>query len=329
MGGKTTTTSQQTVDPAVQALQLQNYSRSQTIADTPVTPYSGSLDLSGVANTASGLMNYQAPTISGAQIDRSSIPDVSTQTLPQVDLSGYMDPYVDSVVNNTNSDIERARQAQRVSDSGNATIASAWGGSRQGVVDTGTNEAALRTVASSDASLRSAGFTQAQNAAQTDLARKLQADLANQGVSVTVAQANAMLSEQTQIQNANAQTQGAQVQLQAAGLMGDTSQAEYNAQYQEFLRQQQDPLVKQQLENQSLGGVSVPITTTNTQAYSPGLFDYAKLGAQVGAAALTGGASIPFSAAGAAASGGSSMGGLFSLPSLSSYGGSSTFYGGG
>lgn len=87
-----------------------------------------------------------------------------------VDASGiakYMDPYTDSVVNAAGNDIEKMRQRQIAGNASSAELSHAFGGDRQGVVDAGTNEAALRQFATTSAGLRSAGFNNAsQNALQ-------------------------------------------------------------------------------------------------------------------------------------------------------------------
>lgn len=81
------------------------------------------------------------------------------------DISEFMNPYTDSVVNATNADINRQRQIALVGGEGAANAAGAFGGSRHGVADALTNEAALRTTADTDANLRSQGFTTAANLA--------------------------------------------------------------------------------------------------------------------------------------------------------------------
>jgi hypothetical protein len=82
------------------------------------------------------------------------------------DINEFMNPYTDSVVNATNADIDRQRQIALVGNEGAANSAGAFGGSRHGVADAGTNEAALRTTANADASLRSQGFQTAAQLAQ-------------------------------------------------------------------------------------------------------------------------------------------------------------------
>ena len=78
------------------------------------------------------------------------------------DVSRYMNPYEDQVVQGALGDIERSRGMQRVSDAQGATQAGAWGGSRHGVADSLTNEAALRQAATTAGNLRQQGYDRAQ-----------------------------------------------------------------------------------------------------------------------------------------------------------------------
>lgn len=77
----------------------------------------------------------------------------------------YMNPYEEAVVQNVLGDIERQRQAQITAEGARATAARAFGGSRQGVQEALTNEAALKQRRQVAEDLRYRGFTQAQNLA--------------------------------------------------------------------------------------------------------------------------------------------------------------------
>lgn len=74
------------------------------------------------------------------------------------DPSRFFNPYEDQVVQGVLGDIERSRGMQRVGDAQSATSAGAFGGSRHGVADSLTNEAALREAGSTAASLRRSGY---------------------------------------------------------------------------------------------------------------------------------------------------------------------------
>jgi len=100
-------------------------------------------------------------------------------------MSAYQNPYESQVVQAALGDIELARQRSGLSDRAAATAAKAFGGSRQGVAEALTNEAALRNAASTAANLRSAGFTTAAQLGQTDAARMLAAAGTNQAADIS------------------------------------------------------------------------------------------------------------------------------------------------
>jgi hypothetical protein len=79
------------------------------------------------------------------------------------DIQQFFNPYEEQVVQGALGDIERSRQMQDVADRARAVQARAFGGSRQGVQEALTNEAALRTAATTASGLRQTGFTQAAN----------------------------------------------------------------------------------------------------------------------------------------------------------------------
>jgi hypothetical protein len=79
------------------------------------------------------------------------------------DIQQFYNPYESQVIEGALGDIERSRMMQDVADRARATQARAFGGSRQGVQSALTNEAALRTAATTASGLRSAGFNTAAN----------------------------------------------------------------------------------------------------------------------------------------------------------------------
>jgi hypothetical protein len=81
-------------------------------------------------------------------------------------ISQFMNPYQEEVIGAAMSDIERQRQMQQVADQAAATRAGAFGGSRQAVVSSLTNEAALRNAANTAAQMRAQGYGQAAQLAQ-------------------------------------------------------------------------------------------------------------------------------------------------------------------
>lgn len=136
------------------------------------------------------------------------------------DVGNYFNPYQSGVIDTTMNDLTRMKGMTDASAQGQATQAGAFGGSRSAVLQGIADQDWQRTAASTLANLRSQGYTNAQQASE-------QAAGVRQG-------ANASL----------AQTGQAQQQQQQSGL---------EAAYQEWLRQQNNPMVLQQLLNQSAG----------------------------------------------------------------------------
>jgi hypothetical protein len=165
--------------------------------------------------------------IAAAQANRGAVQDVTGQLGSQY-MSAYFNPYEEQVVQGTLGDIERSRQMQDVADRARATQARAFGGSRQGVQSALTNEAALRQAGTTAAGLRQAGFSQAAQFGQSDAARQLQAQMANQGVSLTLEQANAQLRQQAALANQQAGISGAGLRQSAISQLGQLGAQQQN-----------------------------------------------------------------------------------------------------
>lgn len=198
------------VKKPIVALYNQNYARATQIADPVSALYRGErvADLTSgqrqaygmVSDIAAGrtgadtldqakagysnLMNYapaQIATPGAVQAGSVSASPIAAGMLRDTDLSAYMNPYTQNVIDTSLAGLSRARDVQRVADNQSATRANAFGGSRQGVADSLTNEAYLRNVSSTSANLRNAGYDKAVSAAIADLDRALGANQFNSG----------------------------------------------------------------------------------------------------------------------------------------------------
>lgn len=194
---------------------------------------------------------YTPQQIAAAQANRANVQDVSGQTGSQY-MSAYQNPFEDQVVQGALGDIERTRQMQEQENMAKATQAKAFGGSRQGIVTGMTNEAALRQAGSTASGLRQAGFNTAAQLGQSDAARQLQAQMANQGVSLTLEQANAQLRQQAALANQQAGIAGANVRQNAIGQMGQLGNQQQNLGLSGANAVMLTELQRQQLEQQRL-----------------------------------------------------------------------------
>ena len=250
-GGSTPTssTSSTAIDPEMKAAYLRNLEEARTTAaglgQKQFADFSGNyttaeqqlrnLGIGGAGQTGTAEAarlsaleaGYTPDQINAAQINRQAIANVNGGTGAQF-MGAYQNPYENQVVQSALNDVELARQRAGLSDRAAATAAKAFGGSRQGVAEALTNEAALRNASSTAANLRSAGFTTAAQLGQSDAARMLQAQMANQGVDLSTLQANTSLAQQAALANQAANAQGAGIRLNAAGQMGNLAAQQQN-----------------------------------------------------------------------------------------------------
>lgn len=169
----------------------------------------------------------------GAQAGHASARDVTAKQFTDYDLQRYMNPFIGNVVDTTLSDIDRQRQQAIVSGQAAATKAGAFGGSRHGVADAGTNEAALRTSAAAAGQLRSAGFDAATGLIMNDANRDLTGQMANQGADVSTGIANANNATSASMANAD-QRMRALMANQSTDLASQTTNANLFADLQRF-----------------------------------------------------------------------------------------------
>lgn len=217
-------------NPAFPAL-IANAGRATGIAETPFESYNPSSTVAPVNPTLSsswGLFkNIGANNTGGSTLDSA----INNTNAVGGDLSRFMNPFQKNVTDTTMADLERQRQIQRVNDNQSATGASAFGGARQGVADSLTNEASQRTAASTLAGLNFQNFNNVQDVALRSGAQLGQ--LSDQQLQQAMSRAGAVNTAGTQQRSID--------------------QQQADAAYQEFLRRIGYPIQGQQLINQSLG----------------------------------------------------------------------------
>lgn len=234
---KSSQQSQTSFDPQLKQTFLNNYSDAKNlVAQNPGgSTYSGpmSADFSGTA-------------LPQAQQGFSTLAGYSPDKLSSVDLSAYMNPYTQDVVNSTMGDLARQYGIDSTNANAQATAAHAFGGSRSAVLSGLVNDNYQRDLNSTVAGLRQQGFSNAQQAAGQDIAN----GIAGAGIRQ---QADTSLAGVGQ-----AQQQQQQSALDKA--------------YQEWLRVQNNPLLLQQLLNQSTG--LLPNGTVGTSSGSGSSFGF-------------------------------------------------------
>lgn len=210
-------------------------------------------------DTASGLAGLAGQRAMGAQYDPTQFnaQQVGTQDYTGQNVSQYMNPYMQNVV-----DIQQ-REAQRQADiagtqrAGQAVRSGAFGGSRAGIMEA----EAARNLATQKGDIQAQGqnaaFQNAQQQFNTQQQRDLQAQLANQGAGLQTQQ----MGEQSRQYGAGYGMQGLQTGLQAAGQLGQLGQTQYgqqlgniNLQNQMGAQQQaqQQGILNQQIQNYAM-----------------------------------------------------------------------------
>ena len=155
-------------------------------------------------------MNALQGSIQNAQQLQGFTPQqIRAQSVPQGDLSGYMNPYTDSVINSSLRTLDKQRLNSLNANADGAIGANAGFGSRAALQDAITNAEFGGKAASLNAELQGQNFQQAQQALQADQARNLQAQQANQSAGLQGAQLS---------QSANQLGQSAANQLGSLGL---------------------------------------------------------------------------------------------------------------
>ena len=216
----------------------------------PSNVYQGAAQgLTQAGQTAGNVAQYQPQSV--------------TANLPQ-----YQNPYTQSVIDPALADVERQRQ-MAVNDVGAAaTRAGAFGGSRHGVAESLTNEAAMRQAGQLSANLRSQGFGQAANLAQQDIANQMAAG----GLNLSAANA---LGNVSNLGFGMGQSIADQQMRQGTMQQGLTQQLidAARGQFGQFVG---SPTNSAALPLQTIGAIPYGQTQTTTQ--KPGLFNYLSLG---------------------------------------------------
>lgn len=258
MGGSDTTqntSSQQTqqLPPWINTAAQQNYAQAQNIAAQPLQQYQGQLvaDVSPQMqqswNTAAQGGNAGADQYNASQAGYLGVlgqqpQQVQAGQLSSTNLSPYMNPYTQSVINSTLPIMQQNLGLSQNQNQDQAAAQNAYGGSRQAIQQGVTQEQGAMGMAQMAAQLNQANFGQAQAAANLDIGTNLQAQLANQaaqqnqgGLNIAAAGGLGSLGQQAQLSQARNFTE----QMTAGTAEEGQQQNDINAnlaQYQQALQ---------------------------------------------------------------------------------------------
>ncbi len=251
---------------------LQELAEAPTPTIQPVTGFQGSQiqNIQGpIAAQIGDVQGPQAatiretPTFGGATIQQiqgpqaAQIGGVSTpqfRGLLDADIGAYQSPYQQQVIDQSMADIQRQADISRGQAQSRAIGAGAFGGSRSALLEGESQRPFIEQMARTSAGLRQAGFEQAQQAAQADLARQQQLGIFGAGQEQQRALQQAQFGQQAGLAGFQAQQQRALEQArlgQQAGLAGQDIAAQRNLQ-QAQLQQQAGLMGSEQSQQRAL-----------------------------------------------------------------------------
>lgn len=292
MGGADTTQatqSQQTTQlpPWINTAAQQNYGLAQNIAAQPLQQYQGQLtadmapQTQQAINTAAsggsaGADQYNAAQAGYLGVMGQQPQQVNAGQLSSTNLSPYMNPYTQSVINSTLPIMQQNLGLQQIGNQSQAAGANAYGGSRQAIQQGITQSQGAMNMANMAAQLNQANYGQAVGQAQSDISQNMNAQLANQqaqqnqgALNLQGATGLANLGNQAQLSQARNFTE----QATAGGLEQSQAQNEINAnlaQYQQALQYpyQQLGVLQSALGMTPYGQSSTGAQTMQTQTSS-------------------------------------------------------------
>lgn len=247
-GSKSKSKSTTSIDRALIPLRGQILSQSMGLAKQPIQQYQGERVAGFDPMQQQAMAGIGGLARSGQALGQRGFDILSGLGTADTRIGAYMNPYTQEVIDRSMSDLERQRQTQQGADASRALAARAFGGSRQAVTDSLTNEAFARQAGDMASQLRYQGFNTALGAAQQD---------------VTQQQALAQALQQA----GYGALEGG---LTAGGLQQDQRQRELDAQREQFYEPQN--LQMQMLDFLTGIASGVPQGSTSTGKASGGQF---------------------------------------------------------
>ena len=152
----------------------------------------GHRDISNVPQAGSrdiqNLLGVAGQSISPMALLNSD--QVNAERFSNTNLNPYLNQYEDQVVNQSISDIDRARQLQQGQNNAAAVAAGAFGGDRQAIQRAETDRNALEATARQVGQLRQGGYESAARRAEGDISRNLTGQQSNQASNSQTGQFN-------------------------------------------------------------------------------------------------------------------------------------------
>lgn len=186
-GGDQQTTSTQ-LDPATSARYEDLYNKGLDLYNTPFTPYTGQrvagftpdqLEAQGQVKSMLDQSLRFDPRNQLNKLAGQGPESVNVKSLLDGDIDAYQNPFRQQVIDNTLSDLDRARQMQIQSDQDAAIGRGAFGGSRSALLESETNRNFFDRAGDITSRLNQQGFDSAMNLMGQDINRQFDADRFN------------------------------------------------------------------------------------------------------------------------------------------------------
>ena len=186
-GGDQQTTSTQ-LDPATSARYEDLYNKGLDLYNTPFTPYTGQrvagftpdqLEAQGQVKSMLDQSLRFDPRNQLNKLAGQGPESVNVKSLLDGDIDAYQNPFRQQVIDNTLSDLDRARQMQIQSDQDAAIGRGAFGGSRSALLEAETNRNFFDRAGDITSRLNQQGFDSAMNLMGQDINRQFDADRFN------------------------------------------------------------------------------------------------------------------------------------------------------
>jgi len=268
-GGGDSSTSTASVDPATAARYADLYNRGLNVYNTPFTPYTGNRVAGFTPDQLAAQGQYKNMLDQSLRFDpRNQLNElagqgpqsVNVKSLLDGDIGAYQNPFRQQVIDNTLSDLDRARQMQIQSDQDAAIGQGAFGGSRSAILESETNRNFFDRAGDVTSRLNKQGFDSAVNLMGQDINRQFDAD-----------RFNSNLGMQNNNFQANLLNNQLADQYRSLGLFSNVgnqqqglNQAQNDFDYSEFLRQINYPRDQLGMLQGTVFGMTPGQTTTDS-----------------------------------------------------------------
>ncbi len=266
MGGKEERTNN-TVDPFTQQNFEQSSGNIRSILDAnPFQSFDNPL-VAGTNDTQAAALDQftanqglSSNTLNQAQTAAQGAANFTPQSFANADLSPFLNPFTQNVIDASTGELRRQNEITQNGINSQAAQSNAFGGSRHAILGAEQNRNFNSQLADTVTGLNFDNFNSAASLFGQDADRQVQ------GANLNLNAANQLgVLGQAQGNETRANAQA----LNAFGTQEQqTEQARLDAEYQEFLRAQDDPFRRAQIELGILG--ATPTITDSTTTQSPG-----------------------------------------------------------